>query len=137
MNRLLSCLLYIFAFSILRRGSQSLCNLVSNHLSKIVRLAFTSASVLALSIINVNSQTTIWQPIFGGSWTTGANWSNGVPGVGYDVIINSDQSGNITNVPTISLNSLTISGNCLLAGAGTPEVLTITEIGRASCRERV
>ena len=126
MNRLLSRLLYIFALSILRRGSQSLRNLVSNHLLKIVRLAFTSACVLALSIINVNSQTTTWQPIIGGSWTTGANWSNGVPGVGYDVIINSDQSGDITDIPTISLNSLTISGNCLLAGAGTPEVLTIT-----------
>ena len=68
-----------------------------------------------------------WQPTGGGSWTTGANWNGGtIPVAGDDVIINLTVTGTIINVPTISLNSLSIGGTAdLTFTAGGAATLTI------------
>jgi len=62
-----------------------------------------------------------WQLAGLGSWATPANWSGGtVPAAGDDVIINLTAAGIISNVPSISLNSLSIGGtaNVTLTGTG-------------------
>ena len=76
---------------------------------------------------NAGALTKTWLPTNGGSWATGTNWSGGVaPVAGDDVIINSNQSSNITAIPGIILNSLTITGNCLLAAASSGNEIIIT-----------
>ncbi len=72
------------------------------------------------------AKTTTWNVTIGGAWTAAGNWDNGIPVAGDDVIINSDQSAAITAVPAISLNSLTVSGNCSLSGSA---AITITVTG--------
>ena len=91
------------------------------------------SSILAIGfvliLLNISSwaATKTWVPTTGGAWTTAANWSpSGVPAAGDDVIINSNQSANITAVPAITLNSLSISGNCLFAAASSGNTITIT-----------
>lgn len=72
-------------------------------------------------------KSTTWNKTAGGSWTVAGNWTNGVPAANDDVIINKDQTSPITSVPSITLNSLTISGNCNLrpATGATDPVITI------------
>jgi hypothetical protein len=82
--------------------------------------------VLLFTMFSASAKTTNWNTTTGGVWTTGGNWSNGTPVAGDDVSINSDQSANITAVPAISLNSLTINGNCTLVAVGGPNLITIT-----------
>ncbi|MCK6617987.1 MAG: autotransporter-associated beta strand repeat-containing protein [Cyclobacteriaceae bacterium] len=76
----------------------------------------------------VNAQT--WVPAGGGNWNTAANWSPAVvPGAGADVIIPATHTGGtITGVPTISLNSLTVSGsgNCVFSASVSGNLLTVT-----------
>ena len=72
------------------------------------------------------SKSTTWNRTTGGSWTTSSYWTNGVPATGDDVIINSDQSGAITSVPAITLNSLTINGDCLFNGSPSGALVTVT-----------
>jgi len=61
-------------------------------------------------------------PNAGGLWTTAANWSGGAaPAAGDDVVFNTVMTGDVTAVPTISLNSLTASSGAtatLEASAG-------------------
>src|SRR5262245_3465490 len=76
-------------------------------------LHFLVVSFIAATVVwngNALAQATkTWQPTTGGSWATAGNWSpSGAPGTGDNVVINSDQSANITSVPTITLNNLTI-----------------------------
>ncbi|HAQ18048.1 MAG TPA: hypothetical protein DCR40_02300 [Prolixibacteraceae bacterium] len=60
--------------------------------------------------------TKTWVPSNGGSWAIAENWNpSGVPAAGDNVTISSDQSGNITNVPTITLTNLSIDGNCIFS----------------------
>jgi len=82
---------------------------------------------LMVGVGNVIGATKTWVPTIGGAWALGTNWSpSGAPAAGDDVIINSDQSANITAVPAISLTSLTINGSCsFFAGAG-GNLITIT-----------
>lgn len=83
--------------------------------------------ILNLLLVNATfAKTTTWTPIIGGLWTTAGNWSNGLPVAGDDIIINSNQSAAITAVPTISLNSLTVSGNCNLVTAVSGNTITVT-----------
>ena len=92
----------------------------------------TKSLVIALIISNLLlanaafAKTTTWTPTTGGLWTTAGNWSNGVPAAGDDVIINSNQSAAITAVPSISLVSLTVSGNCNLVASASGNTITIT-----------
>ena len=74
------------------------------------------------------SQTTrTWQPAAGGDWQLAGNWSpGGQPAAGDNVIINSDQSAQITNMPGISLNNLTINGSCSIVSSASPQTLTVT-----------
>jgi len=68
-----------------------------------------------------------WLPAGGGDWTVGANWSGGsAPIPGASVVINSDQSGNITNIPTINLSNLTITGSCVFAAASSGNTVIVT-----------
>ncbi|MEI8059345.1 MAG: hypothetical protein WCG67_04225, partial [Ferruginibacter sp.] len=85
-------------------------------------LSLTNTSALAS-----NPPSKTWLPTTGGAWTTAANWSpSGVPAANDDVIINSNQSASITAVPTITLNSLSVSGNCLFAAASSGNTITVT-----------
>ncbi|MCU0358022.1 MAG: hypothetical protein MUE95_10615, partial [Cyclobacteriaceae bacterium] len=94
-------------------------------------ILFFTKRLMALGLflflaISVHAQKT-WLPTTGGSWATGANWSGGVAPVAGDVvIINSDQSANITDVPTISLSSLSVIGNCTLQAATSGNTITVT-----------
>ena len=75
----------------------------------------------------VQAATKTWVPTAGGAWTTSANWSpSGAPAANDIVIISSNQSAAITAVPTISLTTLTISGNCNLTPASAGNTLTVT-----------
>jgi hypothetical protein len=86
----------------------------------------TLVMVLLFSVSIVQAVTKTWLPTTGGSWTTSGNWSpSGAPATGDDVIINSNQSANITAVPSLTLASLTVSGNCSLV-ASSARTLTIT-----------
>ena len=91
-----------------------------------ITLMLTLTVLLSMSF-NAGAATRTWLPTNGGLWTTATNWSGGVvPANGDDIIINSNQSSNITAVPTISLNSLTVTGNCLWAAATTGNTITVT-----------
>ncbi|MGD1046785.1 MAG: hypothetical protein ABR936_15875, partial [Bacteroidota bacterium] len=70
--------------------------------------------------------TRTWVPTTGGVWTTAANWGGTAPVAGDDVIIPADQTGNITAVPTITLNSLTINGTCTFASSANGNTITIS-----------
>src|ERR1035437_9253963 len=83
--------------------------------------------------LTASAVTKTWVPTAGGSWATAGNWSpDGAPAAGDDVVISSDQSASITAVPTISLNSLTVNGNCPLAGATSGNRITITGTAASS-----
>ncbi|MBL0182567.1 MAG: autotransporter-associated beta strand repeat-containing protein [Chitinophagaceae bacterium] len=71
------------------------------------------------------AKSTTWNLATGGLWTTAGNWTNGVPAAGDDVTINTTSTA-ITNIPSISLNSLTIGGNCNLVPAAAGNTLTVT-----------
>ncbi|MEQ1587642.1 MAG: autotransporter-associated beta strand repeat-containing protein, partial [Cyclobacteriaceae bacterium] len=89
------------------------------------RSGFLLVAFLFVSLLAQAQKT--WLPATGGNWATGANWSGGVaPIAGDAVIINSDQSANITNIPSISLSSLTVSGTCALAAAASGNMITVT-----------
>jgi hypothetical protein len=93
---------------------------------KSVGLFLATAFVLLFGATSAAAKTTTWTPTTGGSWATAGNWNNGVPAATDTVIISSDQSSDITAVPTISLNTLTISGNCNLDASATANTLTVT-----------
>ena len=115
-------------FSFMKNETQGWTHQSSNPNKKMSFLSIISF-VLLLILINTNSAaaTKTWLPTAGGAWTTAANWSpNGVPVTGDDVVINSDQTANITAVPAITLNSLVISGNCIFATATSGNTITVT-----------
>ncbi|MBL0182053.1 MAG: autotransporter-associated beta strand repeat-containing protein [Chitinophagaceae bacterium] len=102
----------------------------------IMRTSFNKYRMLTIAFVMVNlflasaafGQTPkSWVPTTGGVWTTAGNWSpSGAPAPGDLVTIPADQSAAITAVPTISLGSLTINGNCILSGSGGPSLITVT-----------
>ncbi|MFZ2906349.1 MAG: autotransporter-associated beta strand repeat-containing protein, partial [Cyclobacteriaceae bacterium] len=88
-----------------------------------------SISLVVFLVLFYGFQTSAqtWLPTGGGDWTVGANWSGGLaPVPGASVVINSDQSGNITNIPTINLTNLTISGSCVFAAATNGNTVIVT-----------
>lgn len=92
-------------------------------------LAITLVMINLLLASSVFAKTTTWLPTTGGLWTTAGNWDNGVPSGTTDiVIINSNQSAAITAVPTITLASLTISGNCNLVPTASGNTITVTGV---------
>jgi hypothetical protein len=84
----------------------------------VLRILMVVFIILTSTISNAASYT--WNITTGGAWTTTTNWNPsspaGGPPTGSDVVINSNQSLTITAVPSISLNSLTVTGtgNCTL-----------------------
>jgi hypothetical protein len=90
-----------------------------------LRLSILSLFLLAGLNTNVFGQT--WIGTSGGDWLNGANWVGGVPPTtGGNVVISFDQSSGIFNIPTISLNSLTINGNAIFESLSDTESITIT-----------
>jgi len=66
-----------------------------------------------------------WVGGSGGSWATATNWSpSAVPDGADAVTIPVDQSNPITDVPTVTVASLTISGNTILQGTAAPLIVT-------------
>jgi len=94
-----------------------------------LRMAMIVFIVVVTTTIS-NATTYTWNRTAGGSWTTTTYWTPntpaGGPPSGSDVIINSNQSGSIIAVPTISLDGLTVTGNCLLVPSAGGNTLTIT-----------
>ena len=86
-----------------------------------------------LTLLSSQSQAALktWTAGGSGSWAVGANWSGGtVPAAGDDVVINpAGAVWTISNVPTISLNSISIGGstNTILTGTGATTI-TINNI---------
>ncbi len=89
-------------------------------------------AVMAVAVLSATpafAASKSWVGTTGGSWTTGANWSPaGAPAAGDDVTIPADQSGDITNVPTITLNSLVINGTCDFESNPTGNTITVTSL---------
>jgi Secretion system C-terminal sorting domain len=109
--------------------NQSIYTVIILGESKMNKYSFCIRTVLFIIALGATAlaATKTWVPTAGGAWTTPANWSpSGAPATGDDVTILSDQSANITTMPSIALNSLTINGTCLLAAATTGNTLTIT-----------
>ncbi len=59
--------------------------------------------------------TETWTKSTGGDWKTASNWSWDVPDIGDTVEVNSDQSGDIINVQSITLETLTVNGSVTLS----------------------
>jgi autotransporter-associated beta strand protein len=96
---------------------------------------FFARMLMVVFIIVVTSAvskaaTYTWNNAGGGLWTTAANWTPNIAGgppAGSDIIINIAVGGTgITAMPTIALNSLTVTGNCLIGAAASGNTLTIT-----------
>lgn len=93
----------------------------------------TLISVIGLLVITPASTfaaTKTWNKVGGGDWGTGANWTPaGVPAANDDVILIplSASTNSIDNVPTITLNSLTMSGSgvCWIMAQTSGNVVTI------------
>ena len=103
---------------------------LNNFSFKIIAFNFKAiGSIITLILLSqsIYGTTRTWNQTTGGAWTTTTNWTpNGLPVAGDDIIINTDQSADITGVPTITINSLSISGNCVLAAGVSGDLLTIT-----------
>ncbi len=87
---------------------------------------------LLVAVTGWSQTTRTWFPTGSGSWATANNWrdpsnNTGAPVDGDLVIINSGTTLTISNVPTRSLNRLTITNNSnvTLAGAGGSQTLTL------------
>jgi hypothetical protein len=109
--------------------NQSIYTVIILGESKMKKYSLCIRTVLFIIALGATAMATTktWVPTAGGAWTIPANWSpSGAPATGDDVTILSDQSANITTMPSIALNSLTINGTCLLAAATTGNTLTIT-----------
>ena len=101
---------------------------VLNFSSHLKRLMVTI--VLLTIVITSFAATKTWGLAGAGSWAAPANWVGGIaPVAGDDVVINLTAAGTISNVPTISLNSLSIGGtaNVTLNGTGATTI-TINNI---------
>lgn len=90
-------------------------------------------TLILLAAVTGWSQTTrTWFPTGSGSWSTPNNWrdplnNTGTPNAGDIVVINPGTTLTISNVPSISLNKLTITNNTnvTFAGGGGPQTLTL------------
>jgi len=97
----------------------------ANFLSILIEcIALWKKITLAFLILLLVSNTSFaaiktWAIAGGGFWTTPANWGGAIPQPGDDVVINQTVAGNITAVPSLTLNSISIGGtqNVTLIGA--------------------
>src|SRR6187402_1606631 len=81
---------------------------------------------------DVSGQTNTWDGSAGDNkWDTWSNWSqNVVPGITHDVVVNTNVTINV-NTPTLTINSLSISGssNVTLLADGPSRIITIDDHG--------
>ena len=85
---------------------------------------------LLIGVLGLQGATITWTNSAGGAWNTASNWSPAtVPGANDDVIINnlSSSTKTITNVPNITLNSITCSGSgfARLAAVSSGDIITV------------
>ncbi|QOI98199.1 MAG: autotransporter-associated beta strand repeat-containing protein [Flammeovirgaceae bacterium] len=110
------------------RPFHSLLTVKSGKRPKIGLLSAVFIILVFTLSFGVNAQT--WVPAGGGDWNTAANWSPAVvPGAGANVVIPASHTGGtITGIPTISLNSLTVSGsgNCVFSASVSGNLITVT-----------
>lgn len=89
---------------------------------KILIVFFIFLASTAISFADIHT----WVPAAGGTWTTATNWlPAGLPVAGDDIVINTDQTANITGVPTLAINSLLLNGTCTLVGTAGGTTLII------------
>lgn len=90
-------------------------------------ISLMAVIMVMITVSPMSAATKTWNKLNGGAWNTAGNWTpSGAPAANDDVIIPSNQSANITAVPTISLRSLTINGTCALLAATSGNTLTVT-----------
>lgn len=94
----------------------------------IAAVAMLLLAFFGMPVTSALAKATSWNVAGGGAWTTAGNWSNGVPVAGDDVTFPADVAGGITNVPTITLNSLVINGNTDLRSNPTGNTITISTL---------
>lgn len=91
-------------------------------LKKMSLLAFT-ASLLAMS---ANAGTRTWIASGGGSWTNAANWD--VPPANGDLVVfNNGANMTVTDVPTLTLERITVSSGLVTLQANIPATLSIDD----------
>lgn len=102
-------------------------------------LRFTRDTLLLFALLcllapNASAATRTWNIAGGGAWGTAGNWDTGVPLAGDDVIINVGVAANITGVPTVALNSLTVNGaaSLILTAAAAGNTLTLNSASSVS-----
>lgn len=91
--------------------------------------------ILLVAVTGWSQTTKTWNgPATGGSWATNGNWSpTGTPGTNDIVVINGGVSGNITNVPTITLRGLRIEGNSTVNFTATAaRTISVAGVGGAT-----
>ncbi|MFN5005279.1 MAG: autotransporter-associated beta strand repeat-containing protein [Bacteroidota bacterium] len=87
---------------------------------------FLSAFFILFSTLLAYSQTTTWTGGGGDfNFQNPANWTFNVPVNGSNVVIPTAVASDITNVPALTLNDLTIQGSCTFAAAVTGTTLTV------------
>ena len=94
------------------------------------KIYFLLMAILVTAMI-ARSQKTWVGPAIGGSWAVGANWSGGtVPGPADSVVLNGGISGSIINVASVTIRSLTVTGNSNVtldySGGGAARTLNIS-----------
>jgi outer membrane autotransporter protein len=74
------------------------------HIGRIVTGGAVSALALLASISAANAQTTVWQGTASSDWSDPANWSLGVPALGYSATDGGVPSETVLSGPTPKLN---------------------------------
>jgi len=103
---------------------------------------------LLISLILISpyvlAQTTTWTAAIGGIWENGANWNNGVPQPGYNVIINTAyavSASSFVNIQSLSISNggsvrfdyiANIAGAVTLTGASTVDFRYVGTVGSVS-----
>lgn len=90
-------------------------------------------ALLAFSGGLLAQTTKTWTAVGGGNWATGSNWSGGTaPVAGQIVVFDNGVSGQITNVPTITLAGLRVENTSnveLIAQTGGDRAITVSTTG--------
>ena len=94
---------------------------------KVMRF-FTSLVFLLFSIVGSFAQTTTWTGAIDYDFNKLGNWTFNVPVNGSTVVIPGDIASPIVGIPALSLNGLTINGNCIFEAGVTGSTLTVTGI---------
>src|SRR5271170_5638033 len=76
--------------------------------------------------------TDTWNSSGGGSWSTAANWSTGLPQPGDSVVINQPGNIKITLTGSASVGNISITGDTLAVSGGTLALASSSTIGASA-----